>query len=367
MATRRGVLGGLLFCSCCLLDQAHAQPMRAQTEGGGTIRPVTLGGARIRTVDAHAHCLFPDALDLMGPEAARAALPATKGVAEHFLAAEGAGADQRLRAMDAMGIDIQVLSINPSWYRADLAIAERVVAINNARLAELSAQHPDRFRAFASLTMQSPGLAAGQLQEAMDRGLVGAAVGASMLGESFADPKYDPVWAKAEALGATIFIHPQSTPELARRLTGNGYLSNTIGNPLETTIALSHFIFEGTLDRFPRLKLLAAHGGGFLPSYADRSDHACFVSPWNCTPAAPLRKRPTEYLNQMFFDALVFSPEALRHLVAQVGANQVVLGTDSPIPWELHPVDHVLQTPLSHADRTAILGGNAARLFGLAA
>jgi predicted TIM-barrel fold metal-dependent hydrolase len=155
-----------------------------------------------------------------------------------------------------------------------------------------------------------------------------------VLGEDFSDPKFHPVWAKAEELGAVLFIHPQSTPELAKRFKGNGWLSNTIGNPLDTTIALQHLIFEGTLDRFPGLKVLAAHGGGFLGSYAARSDHACFVSPQSCNASVTLKKKPSEYLNQLYFDAMLFTPEALRHLVAQVGASQVMLGTDHPIPWE---------------------------------
>ena len=194
----------------------------------------------------------------------------------------------------------------------------------------------------------------------------GAAIGGSVLGEDFSEARFHPVWAKAEELGAVLFIHPQSTPELAKRFKGNGWLSNTIGNPLDTTIALQHLIFEGTLDKFPGLKLLAAHGGGYLGSYAPRSDHACFVSPSNCNPEIVLRKKPTEYLNQIYFDALVFTAEALRHLVAQVGASQVVIGTDHPIPWEEHPVDHVMATvTLSAAQRVAILGGNAAKLFGI--
>jgi aminocarboxymuconate-semialdehyde decarboxylase len=200
------------------------------------------------------------------------------------------------------------------------------------------------------------------------QGLRGAAIGGSVLGENFSDPKYHPVWAKAEELGAVLFIHPQSTPELSARFKGNGWLSNTIGNPLETTIALQHLIFEGTLDRFPALKIIAAHGGGYLPSYAPRSDHACFVSPQNCNAEIQLKKKPTEYLNQLYFDALVFTPEALRHLAAQVGASQIMLGTDHPIPWEEHPVDHVFATTtLSDQDKAAILGGNAARLFGMGA
>ncbi len=370
MATRRGFLGGLLFCSCGMLDAAHAQTqtMRSQTAGGGTVLPITVAGKRVRTVDTHSHCLFQESLDLLGPDLAKAALPNTKGVREHFVGAEGAGVDQRLRAMDAMGVDMEVLSINPYWYRQDREIAQKIITINNTRLSELCKQHPDRFRAFASLTMQFPDLVVAQLEDAVrNKGLVGAAVGASMLGESFADPKFDPLWAKAEELGVTIFIHPQGTPELAKRYVGNGFLVNTIGNPLETTIALSHFIYEGTLDKHPRLKVLAAHGGGYLGSYGDRMDHACFVSPQSCNPAITLKKRPSEYLNQIFFDALVFTPEALRHLMVQVGASQIVLGTDAPIPWELHPVDHVMMTPMSDADRVAILGGNAARMFGLSA
>jgi predicted TIM-barrel fold metal-dependent hydrolase len=114
--------------------------------------------------------------------------------------------------------------------------------------------------------------------------------------------------------------------------------------------------------------VLAAHGGGYLPSYAARGDHACFVSPQNCDPEIKLKKKPSEYLNQLHFDALVFTPEGLRHLVAQVGASQIMLGTDHPIPWEQQPVDHVFATTtLSDDEKAAILGGNAARLLGVKA
>jgi aminocarboxymuconate-semialdehyde decarboxylase len=143
-------------------------------------------------------------------------------------------------------------------------------------------------------------------------------------------------------------------------------LTNVIGNPLDTTIALSHLIFDGTLDRFPGLKICAAHGGGYLPSYADRSDHGCLTFPNNCM-KAPIKKRPTEYLRQLYFDSLVFSPEALRHLVAQCGASQIVIGTDYPFPWTATAVDHVLETPsLSDEERRAILGGTAAKLLRIA-
>jgi aminocarboxymuconate-semialdehyde decarboxylase len=345
---------GIAFCGCGMLDAARAQL-------GAQRLPVQVDGKRVKTIDVHSHCFFHEALDLMGDEA-RAVIPQVKGAQEHFIAIE-----ERLRAMDAQAIDMEVLSINPFWYRKDRDTAAAIVKVQNEKLAELCASRPDRFAAFASLALQFPDLAVQQLETAVKKqGLVGAAIGGSVLGDDFSHPKFRPVLAKAEELKAVLFIHPQSTPELAKRFKGNGWLSNIVGNPLDTTIALQHLIFEGTLDRFPGLKIVAAHGGGYLGSYAPRSDHACFVSPPNCNPDIELKKKPSEYLNQLYFDALVFTPEALRHLVAQVGASQIVLGTDHPIPWEEHPVDHIFATTtLSDEQKTAILGGNAARLFGM--
>jgi aminocarboxymuconate-semialdehyde decarboxylase len=360
MATRRGLLrglGGLAFCTCCMQRAARAQtpPRRL---------PITVAGQRVRTIDVHSHCLFLEALALMGTDA-QAILPPTKGVPDHFIEADQAA--QRMALMDDMAIDMEVLSINPFWYRTDRATAAKIVDINNSKLAELSAAHPDRFAAFASLSLQYPDLAAAQLQDAMKKGLRGAAIGASVLGESFAEPRFYPVWAKAEELGAVLFIHPQAMPELGKRLAGNGWLANTAAYPMETTLALQHMIFEGVMDRFPGLKLLAAHGGGYFPSYAPRADHACFVSPQNCNPGIVLKKAPSAYLDQMWFDTLVFTPEAVRHLAAQVGPGRLTLGTDAPIPWELHPADLIFATEtLSDSDRVGILGGNAARLFGMA-
>ena len=359
MTTRRSFLTaaatGIVFCSCPLLDAARAQAPATHR------LPVAVRGKRVKTIDVHSHCLFHESLNLMGDKAS-SLIPATKGAQEHFIVIE-----ERLKGMDAQAIDMEVLSINPFWYRKDRDTAAKIVELQNEKLAALCASRPDRFAAFASLALQYPDLAVRQLETAVKKqGLRGAAIGGSVLGEEFSDPKFHPVWAKAEELGAVLFIHPQSTPELARRFKGNGWLSNTIGNPLDTTIALQHLIFEGTLDRFPGLKIIAAHGGGYLGSYAARGDHACFVAPQNCNPDIKLKKRPSDYLKQLYFDALVFTPEALRHLVAQVGASQVVIGSDHPIPWEQHPVDHVFATTtLSDEDKIAILGGNAARLFGM--
>jgi aminocarboxymuconate-semialdehyde decarboxylase len=324
----------------------QAQPRR---------RELVVSGRRVKTVDVHAHCAVPEAMALMGLTVSPSSLLLARP-------------DERLRAMDAQGIDVEALSINAYWYGAERDVARQLIRIQNERLAEFCATNPERFVAFASVALQHPDLAAEQLEEGLKTyGLRGAAIGGSVNGEELADPKFHPFWTKAEQLGALVFIHPQATgapTELASRLKGNGVLTNTIGNPLETTIALSHLIFEGTLDRFPRLKICAAHGGGYLPSYAARSDAILTTFPEQCT--GTLRKKPTEYLRQLYFDSLVFTPEALRHLVAESGADRIVMGTDYPFPWTSTAVDHILATPgLSDADRVAILGGTASALLGI--
>jgi aminocarboxymuconate-semialdehyde decarboxylase len=356
LAGSGSTLAGLMFCSCGLLHgrQARAQAVAPQAPA------VRRGRNKVKTIDVHTHCFFQDAIDLMG-EQAKAVLPPVKGIPEHFIVV-----DKRIQAMQAQGIDLQVLSINPFWYRKDVDTARAICKIHNEKLAELTASHPDHFAAFASLSLQDPQIAVQQLDEAVRKlGLKGAAIGGSFNGEDFSNAKFHPIWAKAEELGAVLFIHPQSTPELGKRLAGNGWLSNVIGNPLDTTIALNKLIFEGTLDKFPGLKVLAAHGGGYFGSYAPRSDRSCFVSPSSCNPEVVLRKKPSEYLKQIYVDSLVFTGEGLRHLVAEAGASQVMIGTDHPIPWEEHPVDHVLNAPLTDAQKDAILGLNAAKLLNI--
>ncbi len=317
-------------------------------------------------IDVHAHCAVPEAMALMnlklGGPSFRPDLHMTSALAE------------RIATMDAQGIDMQVLSINPYWYKAERDVAEKLIRIQNEKLAEACGAQPDRFVAFASVALQHPDLAAQQLEEGVRKyGLRGAAIGGSVNGMELSDPKLHPFWAKAEQLGVLVFIHPQSTgasSEIAGRLKGNGYLANVVGYPLETTLALSHLIFEGTLDKFPGLKICGAHGGGFLPSYAGRSDVGCPTRPDLCPGGVhgPLKKKPSDYLGQMYYDTMVFTPEGVRHLAAEFGANQLMVGTDYPFPWTKTAVDVVMSTPgLSDADRVAILGGTAAKLLGIKA
>ncbi len=313
-----GAESGIVFTGCGIVDAGHSH-----TQAGGRRRHVVVNGRRVKTVDVHAHCVIQEAMELFN------SMPRVK--------TKPIVAQDRMREMDEQGVDVEALSINPDWYELERDLASQVVKIQNEKLAELCAAHSDRFVAFASVALQYPDLAIQQLENAIKKlGLRGVAVGTSVAGIEFSDPKFHPFWAKCEELGILIFIHPVRVPELAKRFKGSGWLDNIIGNPLDTTIALTHLIFEGTLDRFPGLKICAAHGGGYLPSYAPRSDVVASVRPELCT--VVLKKKPTEYLRQLYFDSLVFSPEALRHLVAEVGASQICIGTDHPVGWRrCHP------------------------------
>ena len=357
LGTTAGALAGIAFVGCDLLAAAPARAQAAR-------RQVVVNGKRVKVVDVHAHCAVPEALALMNLKLGGPSLRPDLDMATEVAV--------RLRAMDDQGIDVQALSINPSWYKADRDLARQVCKIQNEKLAEACAANPERFVAFATVALQHPDLAAEQLDEGVKKyGLRGAGIGGSVNGEEISDPKFHPFWAKAEQLGVVVFIHPQGTgapTELGHRFKGNGYLDNVIGNPLETTIALSHLIFEGTLDKFPGLKVCGAHGGGFLPSYAGRSDAGCFTRPDRCAggPWGPIKKKPSEYLKQLYFDTMVFTPEGLRHLAAQAGPGQLVVGTDFPYPWTKTAVDHVVGTPgLTDEEKIAILGGTAMKLLGV--
>lgn len=352
---------GLVFVGC---ELAGSSGRGGDAAAPGVRRQTVVSGRRVRTIDIHAHCAVPKALALMGHKLEGPGLRPDLDMA--------AAVALRLATMDAQSIDMQALSINPNWYKLDRDRADEVIRIQNEALAEACARHPDRFVAFASVALQHPELAARQLEAGVRTyGLKGAAVGGSVAGDELSDPRFHPFWAKAEELGVLVFIHPQgegAPTELARRFKGNGYLSNVIGNPLETTIALSHLIFEGTLDRFPGLKICAAHAGGYLPSYAGRSDWGCPVRPDLCQGGThgPIKKKPTEYLRQLYYDTMVFNPEGVRHLANVVGSGQLMVGTDYPYPWTSTAVELIHDTPgLSDDERVAILGGTAARLLGL--
>ena len=234
-------LAGIAFVGCGMTGATPAPGAQPQ----GRRREAVVNGKRVKTVDVHAHCIVPAAAALIN----------------HPLEAPGLlmhDTSTRLAAMDAQGIDVEALSINPYWYRAERDVAAELIKVQNEALVEFCAASPDRFVAFATAALQHPELAAEQVEYAVKKlGFRGVGVAGSVAGEELANPRFHPFWAKCEELGVLVFMHPLGTRELepSGRLGGSGLLTNTIGNPLETTIALSHLIFEGTLDRFPGLKI----------------------------------------------------------------------------------------------------------------
>lgn len=268
-----------------------------------------------RVVDIHAHMLVPavEALVAERPERReelrqQAATTGAESVAHNRTLFAGeylpklTDVDLRLAAMDAMGVDLQALSISPTqyYYWADQDLATAIVAAANEHLASVCAAHPDRFVGLATVSLQHPALAAGQLTDAVaELGFRGCQISTRIGGAELADPRHDVFWAKAEALGAVVFVHPLGCT-LGERVQPH-YLSNIVGQPIETTLALSHLIFGGTLDRYPGLKLCCAHGGGYLPSYIGRSDHGHAVRP----ESRKMRERPSAYLERIWFDSLV--------------------------------------------------------------
>jgi aminocarboxymuconate-semialdehyde decarboxylase len=320
-------------------------------------RQVSVAGKRIRVVDIHSHATVPEVDPV---------------VLNTEYAKQGGGrplGPDRIALIDKQGIDIQALSINGFWWYEvkDRTLADRIVRAQNQGLAKFVSQYPDRFVGMSSSSLQFPDLAAQQLDEGVKKyGLRAAAIGGHVNGEDLSLAKFDPFWAKAAELGVVVFMHPGGAENIIRdgAFRGRGDLGNIIGNPLETTYFLSRLIYDGTLDKFPNLKVCGAHAGGYLPSYLGRSEAACVVrNGANCLN----KKKPSEYLkSQILIDSMILSDEGLRHLVNEFGPSQIVYGTDNPLNWPV-TVDLILNaTWLSNPDKEAILGGNLIRLLKIA-
>jgi len=347
MKTVAGGVAGALVGRSALTEAA------AQT-GAVAKREVRVGGKRVKVVDVHAHAFILEVADVV-----------KGGPLEKVARGGRALGPDRIQEMDKRGIDVQAIDINTFWwYPADRDLATKIVQTHDEGLAKWCAAHPDRFVALSSPALQFPDLAAEQLEYAVKKlGMRGGAIGGHVNGEPLSMPKYDPFWAKAQELGVVVFMHPNNSENIAKPdgLKGAGNLGNTIGNPLETTLFLTHLIYDGTLDRFPGLKICAAHAGGYLPSYLGRTDVACAREGAKCQN----KKKPHEYLqDQILADAMVFSPEAVRHLVAVMGPSQVVYGTDMPFLWP-DTVDDILEASISDSDKEAVLGGNLVKLLRL--
>ena len=344
---------------------------RPSTSSGSGAVP-TVGSGAVPSVDLHAHGLQPAVQALIAGE------PGNLRQSELDLRSFGAESSavnraqlarlgpllvdpaQRLAAMDRAGVDVQLVSPMPLYHSwAGEPLARRITALTNEGIGGLVASHPDRLRGLGTVPLQHPELAVAELDRAVSElGLAGVQIGTSVGSRELADDVFADFWARAEELQAVIFVHPWGC-SLGDRLD-RYYLSNTVGNPVETTVALSHLIFSGLLDRHPGLRIVAAHGGGYLPTYTGRSDHAWRVRPESRRSLHP----PSHYLRRIWFDSLVYTPQALRALVEAVGASQVVLGSDYPFDMGVEdPVERLRAAGLSPADELTVRGGNAARLL----
>ncbi|MGQ3382642.1 amidohydrolase family protein [Glutamicibacter sp. TV12E] len=271
----------------------------------------------------------------------------------------------RLEHMGKSRVDVQIISPSPSHYYAfaGTQLATTLYQEANRLVREYIEQAPARFHGLGLAPLQHPQLMVAALEDAvLTRGLAGVEIGSYAPDPQggtveLSDPRLDPFWVRAEELGAVIFLHPFGCPLEAR--LDKFYLANTVAQPAENAVALSHFIFAGVLDRFPALKLVAAHGGGYLPQVIGRSDHA-----WEVRPEARVCEHaPSSYLSRLWFDSLVHSSVELVHLAQSVGAYRVLLGSDFPFDMGSdYPVEAVEAAALGQGEREAILRLNAADL-----
>lgn len=330
----------------------------------------------VPTVDVHAHVLLPEVdavvADLPGLAEARAldarrngpAALAVSGPMVRERAPRMIDVTARLAAMDAQGVDVQLVSPSPSHYHywADEETAEKVYRLANEATAAHCAQAPARLHGLGLVPLQHPEQAVRALEHALEQGLLGVEISSHAPGRELSDSAYEPFWARAEDTGAVLFLHPFGCT-LDERLD-EWYLSNTVGQPVENAVALSHLIFSGVLDRHPGLKLIAAHGGGYLPTHIGRSDHA-----WSARSdaGAGCAHLPSSYLKRLYFDSLVHDPHVLRELVRAAGADRVLLGSDYAFDMgTVDPLAALRAARLPETDFHSVRGGNAAALLNLA-
>jgi len=264
-----------------------------------------------------------------------------------------------------MGIDIQAISPAPrqTYYGADPDLGLATARILNDEIAEMCGRYPDRFTGLGTVPFQAPALAIAELERLhKSLGFRGIEIMTHVAGADLSEPRFRKIFARCEELGLLIFMHPDGFTE-ARRFKDH-YFANVIGNPLDSTVAVHHLIFGGVLEDHPNLKLVVAHGGGYLPAYSGRIDHAASARPDTCT---HLKEMPTTYLKRLHFDALVYTHHQLQYLVDEYGADHILIGTDYPADMgEVDPVGFIERAPgLDDTERQAILGRNAARLLNL--
>lgn len=326
-------------------------------------------------IDVHCHRECAPAAELMKAEADRIGYvplafgnDLTKEVNRRQLIAlrpKMESLEERLADMDRMGVDLQAVSIAPyqTYYWAEPELGRQVSRLINDELAEAIAAYPDRFVGMGTVPLQDTTAAVEELARCVDElGFRGIEIGTNVDGGELASARLAPFWAEVEARGILVFVHPLGFTH-AERFNQHFFL-NILGHPLESTLAVAGLIFEGIMEAHPDLKIVVAHGGGYLPAYPARMDHAYHARE---DVSHGLPRPPGEYLRRFYFDTMVFQPDQLAFLIERYGADHILLGTDYPYDMgESDPLGLVGKVAeLDVADREAICGGNAARLLGL--
>lgn len=328
------------------------------------------------TYDVHAHVLPEGLLDTLradGGDYGVEVLDTADGPALRYagrvttppLPRDIAGIEARLRSMDAARVDVQLVSswIDLTGYALPEASAVRYSELFNDALARTVATHPDRFLGLCTAPLQAPAAAAKELTRAVtELGMVGVEIPTTVDGTELDDPGLDEFWGTAAELRVPVLIHPHAS--LAGRGVSRYFLGNLVANPAESTVAIAHVIFGGVLERFPALRFVLVHGGGFAPYQAGRWDRGYAAVPGKT--AVNLTRRPSEWLRgNVLFDTVLHDPGAVGRLLDWAGAERVVLGSDYPFPMgDLTPVDTLDAVPgLSDDDRTAVLHGNVQALL----
>lgn len=271
--------------------------------------------------------------------------------------------EAKLAHMDGLGIDVSVLSIAPTlflYWLEDVAAAADFARQANEAMADFARRSGGRLYAMATVPLQDAEAAATELRHAVrELGHRGALIGTTMEDVPLDDPRLEPFFAEAEALGVPVVLHPYyvgSRPQFA-----DFYMTNLIGNPLETCVAATRMIFSGFLDRHPSLEVVLVHAGGFLPYQIGRLDHGYAVRQET---RGAIQQPPSAYLRRFHYDTITHAARPLAFLVDLVGADRVVLGTDIPFDMADERFGEHLAM-LEGEARAMVEGGNAARLFGL--
>jgi aminocarboxymuconate-semialdehyde decarboxylase len=331
-------------------------------------------GSRVKVIDVHTHMYARGWQEVVrkANDPHIRLTPGPSGVDSMFYLWANVGSlpedmfdwDLRIRRMDEAGVDLALISLSsPNVYLAEREHSIKAAQAANDEFAAAAAKYPTRIKWMASLPWSFPEDARAELKRVQRAGAIGVCMLTNIAGTPVTDARFLPVWAEIEAMGLPVFVHPTLPKSDYGLLVGGGALANAIGFTTETSLCFSRMIFEGFLDRFPRLKLIASHGGGSLPYLAARLDRV-----WQQMAGAtkPSKQPPSHYVrHRLYYDAIVYDQETLAHLAGYVDGDRLMYGSDYPFSLGDMPGILARVDKLSPRGRDAVRSQNAVEVFGL--